>query len=330
MTGVRATNSVNPAAGLHRLAEEKLGAVARLEVRARRTATKRWQGGLPPTTVGREPAAAHAGRRLAAPEPGRLRVPFGMIPLIDEILGPSGWSAWAGIALAVFAGAVFQVAIGVGFGSIAGPSAMLMAPFMMPATIGCLSMLAAMLGATRIAGSIAYRELAYALVGRAAGATAAGVLLAKLGSPDGFALLFAGLTLLGVGTSYARLALPLNPLTLMLAGALSGLMATVTTIGGPPMALVYQNEAMAKARPTLNAFFALGMIPSLAALWGAGVLGIADAIRAALLLPAVVGGIYAARWLAPLIDRRYRAILLAFCVAAAAVIAVRALLRLAG
>jgi len=250
------------------------------------------------------------------------------MPDFGGILGDAGWLAWAAIALAVAAGSVFQVGVGIGFGSVAGPAAMLLAPHLMPATISCLSFLSAALGAARIDGAIAVRELAYAILGRIFGAAAAGWMLATLGSREGFALIFAGLTILAVGLSLSRLKLPLTPTTLMLAGSLSGLMATVTTIGGPPMALIYQNELAAKAKPTLNAFFAVGMIPSLAALWAAGVLTSADALRAALLLPAVIAGILAARGLARYIDRRYRGILLAFCLLAAFMIGARAVLRL--
>lgn len=250
------------------------------------------------------------------------------MPDLGELFAGAGWPAWLAIGVAIAVGAVFQIGAGVGFGSITGPAAMLLVPHLMPATISCLALLSAALGSTRIEGRIAYGELCYSLLGRVFGAAAAGVMLAKLGSRDGFALVFAALTLLGVAMSLGRLRLPLNPATLVLAGGLSGLMATVTTIGGPPMALIYQNEAAEKARPTMNAFFGIGMIPSLAALWGAGVLGSADAMRAFLLLPAILAGVALARVVVPYIDRRYRSILLVFCILAALIIGVRATIRI--
>ena len=54
-------------------------------------------------------------------------------------------------------------------------------------------------------------------------------------------LLFGGLILLGVCLSLSGLRLPPIRGVLVGAGALSGVMGTVASIGGPPMALLYQD-----------------------------------------------------------------------------------------
>ena len=43
------------------------------------------------------------------------------------------------------------------------------------------------------------------------------------------------------------------------AGALSGFMGTIVSIGGPPIALLYQNESGPSLRGTLSAFFVVGV-----------------------------------------------------------------------
>jgi len=240
------------------------------------------------------------------------------------------WEVWAIMALLVMAGAIMQAGAGIGFGSGAAPGAMLFAPMLMPATILCLSFIAASLGAARLVGRIAYGQVAIALIGRSIGSALAAWLIVTLGSRDSFALLFAGLMLLGVGLSLWRIVMPLNWLTLIAAGTLSGLMVTITTIGGAPMVLIYQNEPPEVVKPTLNAYFAIGTIPPLIALWSAGVLTTASLGYAAVLLPAVLVGVALTRFFVGIIDRRYKTILLSFCVLTAVVIAVRALVRMAG
>jgi uncharacterized membrane protein YfcA len=238
--------------------------------------------------------------------------------------------AWAAMAVLVVLGSILQVGAGVGFGSLVAPGTMLVAPALMPATVICLSFASASLGAARLKGGIAYREVAIAVAGRALGAAAASWLIVRIGSREGFALLFAALTLLGVMLSRTRWQVRVTTPVLIVAGFLSGLMATVTTIGGPPMALVYQSREAALARPTLNMFFAIGTLPPIAALWAAGILDLVSVGRAVLLLPAVLVGVGLSHLATRFIDRRYRTILLVFCIAAALIIGGKAILQLMG
>ena len=98
------------------------------------------------------------------------------------------------------------------------------------------------------------------------GALAAAQILMLIPSRDGFSLLFAGLILAAVALSLARWRVRPTRRSLLVAGTLSGLMGTVTTIGAPPMGIVYQHAPGARTRGTLNAFFALGALVSLGAL----------------------------------------------------------------
>lgn len=244
---------------------------------------------------------------------------------IEYLLSDFGWSVWLALSAIVFLATLLQVGAGVGFGSIAAPGTMLLAPQLVPGPILCLSLVSSLLGMRRIEGAIAKLEIAIALAGRAAGAAVAGLLIARIASKDVFALLFAGLTLLGVAMSISGLKLSPTPPALLIAGFLSGLMATFTTIGGPPMALIYQHQPADRARATMNVYFGLGVIPPVLALWLAGALDVQALLHASLLLPAVWAGVAVSHLSSRLITRRYSAILVGFCIFAAAVIAGRAL-----
>ena len=51
----------------------------------------------------------------------------------------------------------------------------------------------------------------------------------------------------------------------VLAGATSGLLGTATSIGGPPMALVWQRNSGARLRGTMSGFFLIGSVMSIVA-----------------------------------------------------------------
>ena len=56
----------------------------------------------------------------------------------------------------------------------------------------------------------------------------------------------------------------------VLAGAASGVLGTATSIGGPPMALVWQRNSGARLRGTMSGFFLVGSMMSIAALAATG------------------------------------------------------------
>ena len=60
----------------------------------------------------------------------------------------------------------------------------------------------------------------------------------------------------------------------MLAGATSGVLGTATSIGGPPMALVWQRSTGARLRGTMSGFFLIGSVMSI------GVLALTGAVDA--------------------------------------------------
>jgi hypothetical protein len=105
----------------------------------------------------------------------------------------------------------------------------------------------------------------------------------------------------------------------------SGIMGTITSVGAPPLAIVYQDRPAAEARPTLAAFFALGCGISLAGLYLSGWADWRNFMLAIVMAPAMLAGLAVARRIGGRFDRRYRPALLAISGTAAIVLIARGL-----
>ena len=247
--------------------------------------------------------------------------------MLADLVAQIGPAALAGALAIVFVAAVVQTSVGMGFGQVAAPALLLVDAAFVPAPVIIMAVAVGAAGALRERSAIATDELAFALGGRVIGAGAAVALLAAISGADAFALLFAGLTLFAVAMSLSRWrVLPSRP-ALLVAGTFSGLMGTITTIGAPPMAIVYQHAPGERTRTTLNAFFALGALVSLAALAAAGLLAIRDFALAALLSPGFAAGAWAGRHATGFVDRRFRPLVLTVATLSAIVIVARTLAR---
>jgi uncharacterized membrane protein YfcA len=191
-------------------------------------------------------------------------------------------------------GAALQGTAGFGMALIAAPPLMLIAPDLIPGPLIGAGIVLTGAVAYRDRASIDYSGLGYALVGRVLGTVMAAAFLA-LASPRSFDLAFGLLVVLGVSLSAAGLQVRLSPKTISFAGFLSGLMGTVSSIGGPPMALLYQHSGAAKLRATLASYFVLGVGFSLLALFSVGLFGWTELRLALILSPAMLLGFLLAK-----------------------------------
>lgn len=219
---------------------------------------------------------------------------------------------WAVALIAVFVGACAQGSIGFGLGMLAAPVLAITDDDFIPGPLLLVAMVLTCLVALRERGGLDWRGLKWAIVGRIPGSILGTVAVVLL--PDrGLIILFAVLVLIGVGLSVAGLRLRPTSATLLSAGAMSGFMGSITSIGGPPMALVYQHRTGPELRATLAAFFVFGSTLSIALLLIAGDMHAVDFRRAGLLLPAMLLGFAVSLPLSSVLDRGYlRPALLAF------------------
>jgi len=110
-------------------------------------------------------------------------------------------------------------------------------------------------------------------------------------------------------------------------GLVSGFAGTATSIGGPPMAILYQRHPPRQIRTTLAVYFMIGAGLSLAGLGLAGQLDMHRALLAACLAPVLpVGAVLGRTLRSRLPAHRVRPAVLAVCAASATALLVKSLL----
>ncbi|WP_329378039.1 sulfite exporter TauE/SafE family protein [Streptomyces sp. NBC_01716] len=222
----------------------------------------------------------------------------------------------------VLIGTVFQVSIGFGLGLLAAPVIALVAPALVPVVL---------LLSTAVTGSVLLLDRAHvnlrgagwALLGRVPGVIAGAALVALLPA-RWLALCVAGVVVVGVVASVRGFRPTPTRRAVVLAGMASGLMGTATSIGGPPMALVWQRMKGPELRSTMSGFFLAGSLMSLVALAAVGAVHTDSLRHTVLLTPAAACGVLLAR---PLSDKlnvgRARAVATVLALAGAVLLTVR-------
>ena len=193
------------------------------------------------------------------------------------------------VTLLVATAASIQGAAGFGMALLAAPLLTLVDRSFAPAPLVLAVIPLSILVAVRDWAHLDRKGLAWAIGGRLPGVVLGGLAAAAL-SERSLALVLAVAVLVAVGLSLVTARLRPTPGTLVSAGFASGFMGTTTSIGGPPMALVYQRSAGPTFRSTLAIYFAVGALMSLTALALAGRVGPHELRLGLLLWPGVLIG----------------------------------------
>lgn len=198
-------------------------------------------------------------------------------------------------------GAFVQGSVGFGHNLIAAPVFALVDERMVPGPAIASAGVLVLLTVLRDRRGLHLGEVGTALIGRAPGTVLAAVAVASLPA-SGLAVTFAVLVLVAVAITASGVSVrPTRP-TLIGAGALSGFMGTATSIGGPPMAMLYAAEQGRRLRGTLAGFFLTGIAMSLLALVAAGSFGTEELRLSLLPVPTIVIGFAFSGWGARRLD----------------------------
>lgn len=193
--------------------------------------------------------------------------------------------------LVILAGSCLQGVAGYGIGTLAAPLLFLISPAFIPAPLTLNAGILTILMLMRNRTSLQVREVRYAIGGGLAGAILAGATLLVI-TAQGFELVFGTLILLAVILSVAGLKPRLNPRNSVIAGAASTYMGTITAVGGPPIAMIYQNEKGPLVRANMSAFFLFANVFVLTTLVFSGYLGTTELWLFAATMPGVFIGFW--------------------------------------
>ena len=191
--------------------------------------------------------------------------------------------------LAILAGACLQGVAGYGIGTLSAPLLFLVSPMLLPAPLILNAILLTVMMLIRNRASLGFREVRFAIAGDVVGTLLAGLTLMALSGPS-FSLVFGVLVLLAVALSLVGVRPRLTPASSLVAGAASGYMGTITAVGGPPIAMIYQNERGPLVRANMSAFFLFASCASVAMLAFSGYTGRTELGLFVVMLPGMVAG----------------------------------------
>ncbi len=225
--------------------------------------------------------------------------------------------------LIVAVGAMVQGSIGFGLNVVGAPLLVLVDTRFVPGPTLVAALVLTVLVSVRERGSVDRRGFWWIFVGRIPGSLAAALVVSAL--PErGIAFALSGIVLIAVVVSVAGWKVKRTPPNLVVAGAFSGIFSTLSSIGGPPIAMLYQDAKGSELRGTLAAVFTIGALVSIGLLAAVGRFGSRELHLSLVLVPGVVIGFAFSRYANRILDRRsLRGPVLALCAISAIAAVVR-------
>jgi uncharacterized protein len=233
------------------------------------------------------------------------------------------WPVVVLIGFVVVLGAYVQAVVGLGLGLLSAPVIALVEPSLVPVLTLWLALLIAGLNLLDEHEHVDWRSTAWSLPLRVPG-TVVGAWLVASFTEEQIGVALAVMVLIAVALSVHTIDVPLNPATLMTAGFVAGTTGTATSVGGPPIALLYQHGDPKVVRATMSVFFFVGVILSLGGLAIAGSLDREPSLLAVAMSPGVLVGYVVGRRTRGLADGPvFRWGVLAVCTVSALVLLIR-------
>ena len=235
------------------------------------------------------------------------------------------WQVVLLIGLVMVLGAYVQAVVGLGLGMLGAPVVALVEPSLVPVLTLWLALLISGLNLLGEHEHVDWRSTAWSLPARVPGTVVGAWLIAEFTETQ-LGVVLAVMVVLAVALSIRTIDVPLNPVSLATAGFVAGATGTATSIGGPPIALLYQRTEPRVARATMSVFFFVGVILSLAGLALTGSLDREPSLLALVMSPGVVLGYVVGRHTRDRIDRGlFRRAVLVVCTLSAVILLVRSI-----
>jgi uncharacterized protein len=217
----------------------------------------------------------------------------------------------------VTVGAAVQGTLGFGSNLLAVPVLALFEPAAVPAATTMLALPLANGMAVAERGHVDWHGVGWLMVGRIPG-TVVGAAIVAVVAASTLSVLAGAAVLVAVALSLVTTTVVVNRSTRVAAGLASGTMGTATSIGGPPLALLYQHHEGPVLRSTLAVTIGVGTVVSLGGQAVAGAVHGWQLLLALSLLPGVAAGLALGRVVSRRVDERWlRPAVLAFATGAA-------------
>ncbi len=230
--------------------------------------------------------------------------------------------------LVVALGTAIQSVIGFGLAMVAAPVLLLISRNFVPGPLIVAALFLVIWLAYTDRHAINFSYLKVALMGRLIGTPPAAFLIGTVSAVT-FDMLFGGLVLMAVLISLIHANIRATPVNVFLATIASGFMSTLSSIGGPPLALVFQNAKGPELRANLSVLFIMGCMVSLTALVIVGRFHWLDLLYSLILVLGVVPGVLCSGPLKRRIDKQTaRPWLLGLCALSAFLVLGRAAIQL--
>lgn len=230
------------------------------------------------------------------------------------------------VAFAVsFVAAALHSTVGFGFALLSVPILSLLNPVFAPVPQLLVVFPLTLAIVLRERHAVEVRSTLWIFAGRVPGALV-GVALLKMASAAALDILMSVMVIVGVIVVVTRGSFQRTAAREFGAGVASGTMAMVSAIGGPPIALLYRNDAGPTVRANLGLVFAIGICITLSVRAAAGEVSWDELVVGVALLPAVWLGLRASRSLIPRVDGpRLRNAIVVIAGAAASMLLLRGL-----
>ena len=196
--------------------------------------------------------------------------------------------------LVVFLAAVLQAATGVGFAMVAVPLLALISLAWVPAPMLICNIALSVFIMHRGRHEVERTEAPPLVAGLALGTFAGAGILALFGD-EGLGAMIGTIILAAVLASLFTPQLAITHLRLLAAAFVGGATGAIAAMHGPPLIILYQRERPEKVRATMAGVFVFGCLLAIASLWLAGLFGLEQVWRGAVLLPGVAFGFFAGR-----------------------------------
>jgi uncharacterized membrane protein YfcA len=201
-------------------------------------------------------------------------------------------------------GAMVHGSIGFGLALVVVPLLILINPIMVPGPVIFSVLVLSILISYKNRDSIDLSGLKLAIIGRIPGAIAGAAVIVVLPTTI-LSITLGGLVIVAVVISAIGFRIrPTGP-NLFFTGILSGFMSSTTSMGGPPMAMIYQHETARRLRGTLGGFLLVGTVISLGALHIAGKFGLVELVVSITMLPGIILGFLISLNISHALDKKY-------------------------